>query len=50
MLHYFHTIGKIKDFNESVRRGLHFLYKDEMGINYEEWIDENQEIIKRCEK
>ena len=50
MLHYFHTIGKIKDFNESVRRGLHFLYKEEMGINYEEWIDENQEIIKRCEK
>ena len=50
ILHYFHTIGKIKDFNESIRRGLHFLFKEEIGINYEELIDENQEIIKQCEK
>ena len=50
ILHYFHKIGKIKDFNESVRRGLRHLYYEEMGINYEKWLKENEEIIKRCEK
>jgi hypothetical protein len=50
MLHFFHTIGKIKDFNENVRRGLRHLYNEEMGINHEKWLKENEEIIKRVEK
>ena len=50
ILHYFQTIGKIQQFNENVRRGLGFLIKEELGINYEEWIKENQEMVKYCEK
>ena len=50
ILHYFQTIGKIQQFNEKVRRGLGFLYKEELGLNYEDWIKENEEIVKFCEK
>ena len=50
ILHYFQTIGKIQQFNENVRRGLGFLYKEELGLNYEDWIKENEEIVKFCEK
>ena len=49
-LHYYHMIGKIKQFNESIKKGLRLLYRDEMGINYEKWLKENEEIIKECEK
>ena len=44
-LHYFHVIGKIQQFNESVRRGLEYLYREEIGQNYEEWLKENEEIL-----
>ena len=50
ILHYFHKIGKIQQFNESIKRGLKFLFKDEIAINYELWLKENEEIIKECEK
>ena len=51
VLHYFHKIGKIKEFNESIKRGLKALYRDEMGMNtYELWLKENEEIVKECEK
>ena len=49
-LHYFHVIGKIQQFNESVRRGLEYLYSEEIGQNYEEWLKENEEILKECER
>ena len=50
VLHYFHKIGKIQHFNESIRNGLSFLYKEELGINCDIWLKENQEIIKECEE
>ena len=50
VLHYFHKIGKIQQFNESIRNGLSFLYKEELGINCDTWLKENQEIIKECEE
>ena len=46
ILHYFNKIGKIQNFNESIKNGLTFLYKEELGINFEPWFDENEEIIK----
>ena len=49
VLHYFHKIGKIQQFNESIRNGLSFLYKEELGINCDVWINENKEIMKECE-
>ena len=49
-LHHFHIIGKIQQFNEGVRRGLGFLYREEIGQNYEEWLKENEEILKECER
>ena len=50
ILHIFHKIGKIQQFNESIKNGLSFLYKEEMGINYKHWIKENDEIIKESQK
>ena len=50
VLHYFHKIGKIQQFNESIRNGLSFLYKEELGINCDVWINENKEIMKECEQ
>ena len=50
VLHYFHKIGKIQQFNESIRNGLSFLYKEELGINCDIWLKENKEIIKECEE
>ena len=50
ILHYFHKIGKIQHFNEAIKNGLSFLCKEEMGINYELWLNENKDIIKRSEK
>ena len=50
VLHYFHKIGKIQHFNESIRNGLSFLYKEELGINCDIWLKENKEIIKECEE
>ena len=50
ILHYFHKIGKIQQFNESIRNGLSFLYKEEMGINYDVWLKENKDVIKECEQ
>ena len=50
ILHYFHKIGKIQQFNESIKNGLIFLYKDELGINFEDWLNENKEIMKESEK
>ena len=50
ILHYFHKIGKIQQFNESIRNGLSFLYKEELGINCDVWIKENMDIIKECEQ
>ena len=50
ILHYFHKIGKIQQFNESIRNGLSFLYKEELGINCDIWIKENMDIIKECEQ
>ena len=49
-LHHFHIIGKIQQFNESVKRGLEYLYREEIGQNYEEWLKENEEILKECER
>ena len=50
ILHYFHKIGKIKQFNESIRRGLRYLYREEIATNYEIWLNENKDIVKECEK
>jgi hypothetical protein len=50
ILHIFHKIGKIQKFNESIKNGLTFLYKEEMGINYQNWLKENDEIIKESQK
>ena len=50
ILHVFHKIGKIQTFNESIKNGLSFLYKEEMGINYNHWLKENEEIIKESQK
>ena len=50
ILHYFHKIGKIQHFNEAIKNGLSFLCKEEMGIDYELWLNENSDIIKRSEK
>ena len=50
ILHYFHKIGKIQHFNEAIKNGLSFLCKEEMGINFELWLNENKDIIKRSEK
>ena len=50
ILHYFHKIGKIQHFNESIRNGLSFLYKEELGINCDVWLKENKDIIKECEE
>ena len=50
VLHYFHKIGKIQQFNESIRNGLMFLYKEELGINCDIWLKENKDIIKECEE
>ena len=50
VLHYFHKIGKIQHFNESIRNGLSFLYKEELGINCDIWLKENKEIIMECEE
>ena len=50
ILHIFHKIGKIQKFNESIKNGLNFLYEEEIGINYEEWLKENEEIIKESQK
>ena len=50
ILHYFHKIGKIQQFNESIRNGLSFLYKEELGINCDIWIKENKDILKECEQ
>ena len=50
VLHYFHKIGKIQQFNESIRNGLSFLYKEELGINCDVWLKENKDIIKECEE
>jgi len=50
ILHYFHKIGKIQHFNEAIKNGLSFLCKEEMGIDYELWLNENKDVIKRSEK
>ena len=50
VLHYFHKIGKIQQFNESIRNGLSFLYKEELAINCDVWLKENKDIIKECEE
>ena len=50
ILHVFHKIGKIQTFNESIKNGLSFIYKEEMGINYNHWLKENEEIIKESQK
>ena len=50
ILHIFHKIGKIQQFNESIKNGLSFLYKEEIGINYHNWMKENEEIIKESQK
>ena len=50
ILHIFHKIGKIQQFNESIKNGLSFLYQEEIGINYQNWMKENEEIIKESQK
>ena len=37
-------------FNESIRNGLSFLYKEELAINCDVWLKENKDIIKECEE
>ena len=49
-LHYSNKFGKIQNFDENVKRGLNLLYRDEIGINYKQWLEENEDIIKGCEK
>ena len=46
VLHYLNNIGKIQNFNESIKNGLSFLYKEEIRINFESWLEENNEIIR----
>ena len=50
VLHYYHNVGKIQQFNESIRNGLKYLFLNEMDIKCDIWIKENQDIIKECEK
>ena len=50
ILHIFHKIGKIQQFNEHIKNGLSFLYKEEMGINYKNWLKENDELVKESQK
>ena len=50
VLHYYHNVGKIQQFNESIRNGLKYLFLNEMDIKCDIWIKENQNIIKECEK
>ena len=50
MLHYFNIIGKIQEFDESIRKGIEHLYKEEITTNYEVWLKENEEMIKQCGK
>ena len=49
-LHLYHQVGKIQQFNESIRNGLKYLYLNDLDINCDIWIKENEEMIKECEK
>ena len=46
VLHYLNKFGKTQKFDEYIKNGLSYLYKEEIGINFEQWLEENNEIIR----
>ena len=49
-LHSTHKIGKIQQFDENIRKGLEYLYREEIGSSYQNWIKESEDLVKDCEK